>query len=193
MQHRNRIPVLALMGLHFTGCAGDDDKPDPIVGDWGAVQLDGEKLPIMESEGPYSAVYGLRMSIEDDLVGAFEYYGVLDYDSYEYRHSYGSELIVDDSAAPKYRIEVQKDFLGGGDIDYSDSVGTAVTSDGYDDGGYLGDGSPTVDLAAPGRPIVAPAELILTCTLDQDLLTCSSEDVKSLVFKRQVPVAPEKG
>ncbi|MCY1010279.1 hypothetical protein OV079_32870 [Nannocystis pusilla] len=108
MQHRTRIPVLALMGLHFTGCAGDDDKPNPIVGDWGAVQLDGDKLPSMYSEGPYSSVYGLRMNIEDDLVGAFEYYSVLDYDSYEYRHSYGSELVVDDSAAPKYRIEVQK-------------------------------------------------------------------------------------
>lgn len=191
MQHRNRIPVLALMGLHFTGCAGDDDQPNPIVGDWGAVQLDGEKLPQVYSEGEYAAVVGLRMNIEDDLVGAFEYYSVLDYDSYEYRHSYGSELIVDDSAAPKYRIEVQKDLLGG-DVDYSDSVGTAVTSDGYD-GGYLGDDSPTVDLAAPGRPIVAPAELILTCTLDQDLLTCSGDDVKSLVFKRKVPVAPGEG
>ncbi|MFZ6184307.1 hypothetical protein [Nannocystis pusilla] len=192
MPHRTRIPVLALMGLHFTGCAGDDDKPNPIVGDWGAVQLDGDKLPSMYSEGPYSSVYGLRMNIEDDLVGALEYYSVLDYDSYEYRHSYGSELVVDDSAAPKYRIEVQKNFFGG-DIDYSDSVGTAVTSDGYGDGGYLGDDSPTIDLAAPGRPIVAPAELVLTCTLDQDLLTCSSDDVKSLVFKRQVPVAPEEG
>lgn len=190
MHPRNRIPVLALMGLHFTGCAGDDDPPNPIVGDWGAVQLDGEKLPQVYSEAEYSAVVGLRMNIEDDLVGAFEYYSVLDYDSYEYRHSYGSELVVDDSAAPKYRIEVQKDLFGGG-VDYSDSVGTAVTSDGYD-GGYLGDDAPTIDLAAPGRPIVAPAELILTCTLDQDLLTCSGDDVKSLVFKRKVPVAPEK-
>ncbi|PCC71734.1 hypothetical protein SAMN02745121_03087 [Nannocystis exedens] len=191
MQHRTRIPVLALVGLHFTGCTGDDDKPDPIVGDWGAVQLDGEKLPDVYSEGPYTALVGLRMIIEDDLVGAFEYYSVLDYDDYEYRHSYGSELIVDDSAAPKYRVEVQKNFLGD-DVDYTDSVGMAVTSDGYDSG-YLGDDSSAIDLAAPGRPIVAPAELILTCTLDQDLLTCSGGDLKSLVFKRQVPVKPQEG
>ncbi|WAS94728.1 hypothetical protein [Nannocystis punicea] len=197
MQHRTRIPALALLGLHFTSCTDGDDKPDPIVGEWGAVQVEGEKLPDVYSDGPNMIVTGLRMIIEDDLAGDFAYYGVIDYDDYEYRSSFGSELVVDDSAAPKYRIEVQQNPLGG-DVDYSDSAGADIGSDGYDTYGYLGDGdgrSPSDELAAPRRPIAAPAELVLTCTLDQDVLTCTSdvEDLTSLVFKRKVPVEPAEG
>jgi hypothetical protein len=198
MQHRTHIPALALLGLHFTGCTGgDDDKPNPIVGEWGAVQVEDDKLPYVSADGPHTVVAGMRMIIEDDLAGDFDYYYVIDYDDYEYRSSLASELVVDDSAAPKYRIEVQQNPLGG-DVDYSDSVGMAVTSDGYDTYGYLGDGdgrSPSDELAAPPRPIVAPPELVFTCTLDQDVLTCTSdaEGLMSLVLKRKVPVEPAEG
>jgi hypothetical protein len=189
-----RIPLLALVGLQFTRCTGGDEAPaNPIVGDWGAVQRDGDKLPDVYVHGPSTDVSGLRLEIDDDLGGSFEYYSELTYDTYEYRHSFGSELLVDDSAAPKYRIEVQKDILGG-DEAYTDSVGTAVTSDGYDDEGYGGDGL-APGLAAPSGPIVAPAELVFTCTLDQDTLTCTGEGSapKSLIFKRKLPAAAGEG
>ncbi|MCY1061001.1 hypothetical protein [Nannocystis sp. SCPEA4] len=206
MQHRIHIPALALLGLSFTGCPDDEDKPNPIVGDWSAIQLDGEKFPVVYSEDSYTGIYGLRLTVEDDLAGRIDYYSVVDYDDFSYQHSFGSDLVVDASGAPKYRLEVRKDPFDGDDVDYSDTAAAATSeaydSDGYDssgtdgDGtgtdGYLGGGSSLRELAAPHRPILAPAEVVLTCTLEQDILTCAAEPngPKSVVFKRKVEVEP---
>ncbi|MBZ5708311.1 hypothetical protein [Nannocystis pusilla] len=201
MQHRIHVPALALLGLSFTGCPDDEDKPDPIVGDWSAIQLDGEKFPAVYSEGSYTAIYGLRLTVEDDLAGRIDYYSVVDYDDFSYQHSFGSDLVVDAGAAPTYRIEVRNDLFGGGDVDYSDTA-AAATSEAYDSygddssgtggDGYLGEGSAARELAASHRPILAPAEVVLTCTLEQDVLTCAAEPngPKSVVFKRKVEVKP---
>ena len=207
MQHRTNIPALALLGLTFTGCPADEEPPpDPIVGEWTAVQVDGEKFPLVYNEGSYTGIYGLRLTVEDDLAGHVDYYEVIDYDDFAYQHSFGSDLVVDASGAPKYRLDVRKDLFGGGE-DYSDTASASTAgyddSDGYDtgydtgtdSGGYLGEGSPVAGLAAPRRPILAPAEVVLTCTLEQDVLTCAGDDdgPMSIVFKRKVEVEPAEG
>lgn len=188
MEQRTNIPVLAILGLSFTGCPGGDE-PNPIVGEWGAVQLDGEKLPEVYEMGPYSAISGLRLTVEDDLAGGLAQYYEYDYGDYEIHYSLGTDLVVDDSQAPKYRVELVHDLFGGDDS--YDSVGSAVTSDGYGDGGYLDDGDDAPPLAAAPHPVLAPAELVLTCTLEQDVLTCAAgegDGPRSLVFKRKRPV-----
>lgn len=209
MQHRTNIPALALLGLTFTGCPADEDPPpDPIVGDWSAVQVDGDKFPVVYNEGSYTGIYGLRLTVEDDLAGHIDYYEVIDYDDFAYQHSFGSDLVVDASGAPKYRLDVRKDLFEG-DGGYSDTASASTTdgdydSEGYDtgydtggtdSGGYLLPGSPLAELAAPRRPILAPAEVVLTCTLEQDVLTCAGDDngPMSIVFKRKVEVEPAEG
>jgi len=204
MQHRTHVPALALLGLTFTGCPADEEPPaDPIVGDWSAIQVDGDKFPVVYNEGSYTSLYGLRLTVEDDLAGHIDYYSVVDYDDFAYQHSFGSDLVVDASGAPKYRLDVRTDLFEG-EEDYSETA-SAVTSDGYDSdgydtsgsdsGGYLVDGSPIAELAAPRRPILAPAEVVLTCTLDQDILTCAGDEggPMSVVFKRKVEVEPAEG
>lgn len=49
-----------------------------------------------------------------------------------------------------------------------------------------GDGAPR-PLAAPSRPDLAPAELVLTCTLDQDTLSCETDGERPvpIVFTRR--------
>lgn len=187
MEPRTNIPVLAILGLSFTGCPGEDE-PNPIVGEWGAIQLEGSKLPEFYERGPYSTLSGLLLTVEDDLSGSFAHYYETDLGDYEIHYNLGTELVVDASGAPKYRIELVHDLFGGGDY-YYDSVGYGEAPD--SDGEYLGDGDDAPPLTAPPRPVIAPPELVLTCTLDQDVLTCASDDSdgpKSIVFKRKQPV-----
>lgn len=190
MEQRSNIPVLAILGLSFTGCPGGGE-PNPIVGEWGAVQLDGEKLPDVDEMGPYSAISGLRLTVEDDLSGSLAHYYENDHGDYEIHYSLGTDLVVDDSEAPKYRVELVHDLFRGGDGDYYDSVGYAVPSAGHDDSDDLDDGDDAPPLAAAPRPVLALAEMVLTCTLEQDVLTCvagEGDEPHSLVFKRKQPV-----
>lgn len=190
MDSRTKIPALALLGLSFTGCPGGDDEPNPIVGEWGAIQFDGMKLPTVETyDGVGPIVSGIAMTVEDDLAGELAFYSDVDYGDYQSHYSYGTDLVVDDSEAPKYRVELARDMFGVGEPPYYDtSGGTAVTSDGYDTG-YVGDGDDGLvqPLSAPIRPAPAPAELVLTCTLDQDVLSCESDadEATRIVFKRK--------
>lgn len=194
MEQRTHIPVLALLGLNFTACAGEEEPANPIVGEWNAVQFDGEKLPQLESYEQYTFVHGLRMIVDDELEGDIEYYYVVEYGDIEYHSTHGTQLVVDDAGAPKYRFEVSRDLFDGDD--YYDTIGVPDTSDGEYDSGYLGDDDderPASDaLAAASRPTLAPAELVLTCTLEQDTLSCAADEgaPMSVVFKRKKPVEP---
>lgn len=176
MDHRNHIPALALLGLSFTACP-EDAPPNPIVGEWGAVQVDGDKFPQSYSYDSYTSVYGLQMIVEDDLAGQLEYYGEIDYGDHEYHSQFGSDLVVDELGAQQYRVELTHDLLRGDDV-YYDTIGRS--------GDDIGDGDP---LAAPIRPNLAPAELVLTCTLDQNILTCEPDDgsPSSIIFRRKAP------
>ena len=174
MDNRTHIPALALLGLSFTACP-EDAPPNPIVGEWGAVQIDGDKFPQSYSDDSYTAVYGLQMIVEDDLAGQLEYYVEIDYGDHEYRTKLGSDLVVDELGAQQYRVELTHDLLGRDDGAYYDTVGRS--------GDDIGDG----DRSAPIRPNLAPAELVLTCTLDQDILTCEPDDgsPSSIIFRRK--------
>lgn len=187
MDSRTKIPALALLGLSFTSCGGDE--PNPIVGAWGAISLEDMKLPY---SGPYNGgtiAQGFVLTIEDDLTGALDFYAEYDFSDYNAHYSYGTDLVVDDAAAPKYRIELAHDLLGefvGDDEPPSESAGASA---GYADD--IGDGLP---LALPPRPAPAPAALILHCNLTGDVLTCASEaDAPiDIVFKRK-PTSDDDG
>lgn len=99
MDHRTQIPALALLGLSFTGCPGDD-SPSPIVGDWFVSEIDGQTLPIVDNYDSYTFEYGMEMTIEDDLAGQFGIYYQTDFGDYAARYTDGTDLVVDESAAP---------------------------------------------------------------------------------------------
>jgi len=216
MYERMRIPGLALLTLSLTDCVdrkgGDGDGAgDPIVGDWYAVKIDGETFPMIVNMGPYMIHSGLDLRVSDDLRGSFMLVNEIDYDDYLVRYEQGSTIVVDASAAPKYRIDVKRDPFGDGreeegyDESYgptsvgygsegydSDGYDTAATSGGYDTdggsgGGVLGEQGAARPLQIPLAPRGAPADMVLRCTLDGKVLSCQrdgDDEPKALVFQR---------
>ena len=75
MDDRAKIPGLALLSLSFTTCVdrsnSDDPDVDPIVGDWHAIEIDGDKFPMVYSEAPYFLQSGGEVSVTADLKGRF--------------------------------------------------------------------------------------------------------------------------
>ena len=177
MNHRTQIPALALLGLTFTACTGDE--PPAIIGEWGAIQLDGEKLPYVYSDGPYRVVSGLSMTVEGDLAGHMEIYDDVDLGDYGHHTEYGTDLVVDELGASRYRIELAYDLLGEGNPYYNDADGGSEEPIGEGDALRVG------GLAAPIPPSLAPAGAAFTCTLDQDTLSCETEGATSIIFKRK--------
>lgn len=196
MENRAAIPMLAILGLSFTDCTDKPEPANPIVGEWVAIQIDGEKFPMTYQEGPYSAAYGVDMEIEEDLAGDIAFYQEADYAGLHQRTETSSELVVDESEAPKYRIEIAKDFFFG-DEGYYDtgytSIGYTADTGYYGTGGYTStagpiDESPSRPIKLPSSPNAAPAEMILNCTLDVDALACEREgegEPAKIIFKRR--------
>lgn len=197
MDNRAAIPALALLGLSFTGCTNKGELTETIVGDWRAVEIDGEKRPTVESGDGTVARYGFQLIVEDELDGDLAYYTDIEYGALTERREYGGDLMVDDADAPKYRIVVD-DFIGLLYEDYSDyneSVGP-----GYGTGGDPGYGTTGALLDDLARPIAAPREpgfasptFTLACTLAGDTLTCDREGaeddeaLRTWVFARHKP------
>ncbi len=207
--------MIALLGLSLTDCKGDD--PDPIVGDWSAVQVDMEKYPMVGGEGPDDVRIGFNMHIEADLLGELEFYSVYSYseEDISLRGEYGLGLSVEAEAAPTYRITVRgfaEDFIGeGGDVYYSDdgySENGGYGETGYSETGYAETGSADTGYASSGvlgevpqqdgdrgvrRSSAAGSTLVLSCTLAADALECSNADksdpdsFQSLSFVRKTP------
>ncbi|PCC71735.1 hypothetical protein SAMN02745121_03088 [Nannocystis exedens] len=208
MDPRSKIPGLALLALSFTQCTGREQTADPIIGDWRAVQVDGEKHPQAHAydEG---FLIGEQLRIGDDLAGELALYQSAELDGLDYNAERVADLVVDASEAPKYRIEVAHDFFEGGkepyDVpsypDYGDDTGYADT--GADDTGYADSGADSGALAEPGddlaglRPLklpsapqLAPEGTVFACTLEGDTLTCDregAEEFKHWVFTRIRP------
>lgn len=208
MDQRSKIPALALLGLSFTQCTGREQAANPIVGDWRAIQVDGEKHPVMGGYNGDTRV-GEQIRIADDLEGEMSRYEAAQYDGLDYLSETIAALVVDDSAAPKYRIDVAADLF---DVyDYSDPVDSygSPDSEGYADSGYADAGgpdsgygdsgsdpadeaSPPADrpvkpLTVPTTPDLAPGAVVFDCTLDGDTLTCDREgatELKHWIFTR---------
>jgi hypothetical protein len=181
MDHRAAIPALALLGLSFTDCTGHGEQPT-IVGDWRAVEIDGEALPWVEADGPIAVRSGFEMVIDDDLTGELSYYEEFEDGPLSHHSEQGGDLLVDDAGAPDIKIVVD-DFYG---FHYEDDSSSGS------------DGAPLhADLARPIAAAPAPAgafpTFTLACTLDGDLLTCDREgagagdDFKRWVFRRHEP------
>jgi hypothetical protein len=215
MPDRIKIPALALLGLSLTDCTGREPADDPIVGDWRAIQIDGEKQP--QSYTPYADVtftVGQQLRIDPDLAGEMVAYQNAEEDGLQYDYEYLSDLAVEAQGGGKYRVEVARDVGMNGDYTdpgypdtgrpdtggYDDGT-TGDDSGGYDSGGYdsgapetggyaipIADGRvPLRPLAQPSAPNLAPAELVLQCTLDGDTLTCDQSGAdapKHWVFTR---------
>ena len=206
-----RIPGLALLSLSLTDCvdrnSGSDG--DGIVGDWHAVKIDGEVFPMTESEGAYVLEYGVELHVNADLKGSLLSVAYANEDGYIGGYEQGSRIVVDASDAPNYRIDVVHDLFG--DEGYASgpeptatgydsyvSIGDDTDPTGYDtdtSGGYDTDTSggaleapgPSRPLRAPRMPRLAPAEMVLRCTLDADVLNCNrdGDELPSvLVFER---------
>ncbi|MDC0717961.1 hypothetical protein [Nannocystis bainbridge] len=202
MESRNNIPGLALLALSFTGCAGGDPAPDPIIGDWRAIQVDGAKQPSTESYGGEPFLRGTQLRIGDDLAGELALYRTADYDGIDYDGERVADLVVVASGAPKYRIEVGHDFFDGDGDESSPAepiTGYADTEYGdTEDPGGADDGALAEDddlagvrpLKLPGAPALAPAATVFACDLAGDTLTCDREgadDKKHWVFARIRP------
>jgi len=208
IDNRVKIPVFALLTLSMTDCVerSPGSDADPIIGDWHAVKIDADMFPMVQSEGPYMTELGVKLHVGSDLQGTLLQAIESEYDGYVGGYEQGSTLIVDASAAPKYRIDVRHALFG--PEPYEETYGPATTIGGYDTGGYDTGYVPDTDtdgytdtdtggaLAGPGssRPLRipesprrAPAEMILRCTIDEDYLNCErdgDEDPKLLVFER---------
>ncbi|WAS94729.1 hypothetical protein [Nannocystis punicea] len=202
MEQRSKIPGLALLALSFTQCTGREQAPDPIIGDWRAIQVDGEKHPKSETGYGEPILRGEQLRIRDDLAGELALYATQDYDGLEYNAERVAELVVDASEAPKYRIEVVHDLFEN-DEPYDEPV---VPDTGYADTGYADSGAEDTDtgdtgalagedddlaevrpLKLPSAPELAPAEVVFDCTLERDTLTCDREgadELKHWVFTR---------
>ena len=206
MDQRSSIPGLVLLALSFTHCGANDPAADPIVGDWRAIQVDGEKHPQNASYG--DGLVGELLHVDADLEGDMTRYETRDADGFDYLLESIADLVVDASAAPKYRLDVAHDFFDGSydqpsvpggtgqpDTGYADS---GVPDPGYDDTGDTdtGDYANADDLAEarplklPTDPALAPGALIFDCTLEGDTLTCDregAEELKHWVFTRVRP------
>lgn len=195
--------------------SGPDGDLDPIVGDWHAITVDGAAFPVLSSEGPYMVRSGLELRVSETLSGSFMLVTEVQYEDYLGRYEEGSTLVVDASGAPKYRIDIKHDPLGkqgyaeegyyepyetgptsiGPDSDGYDSVGydTEFTTggdssgSGGSSGGALGEPGAARPLQIPLAPRLAPAEMVLRCTLSGERLNCErdgDEEPKVLVFQR---------
>lgn len=203
MDQRSKIPGLALLGLSFTQCTGREQAPDPIIGDWRAIQVDGEKHPQSHA---YDArlLTGEQLRIGDDLAGELAIYQQAEFDGLDYDTERVSDLVVDASEAPKYRIEVAHDFFEVGQEPYeppyyNDVGGYGDVDTGYADSGADDTGAPAEEgddlaglrpLKLPGAPQLAPGGTAFACTLERDTLTCDREgadDFKHWVFTRIRP------
>ena len=191
MDPRTRIPVLALLGLSCTDCTERGGSvPDPIVGEWRAVDIDGEAFPLMVSDEDYALRVGWALEIRESHRGKLAYYYEEEgeYDLIARSESY-SDLMVAVDDAPKYRITLAGDL--------SDIVGY----DGYEGGptqpddsyggssGYATEGD-TTDLTTGALDLdeqafdefelelgdaVHPTRagtMILDCELAAEVLTC---------------------
>jgi hypothetical protein len=204
MDQRSKIPGLALLALSFTQCTGREQASDPIVGDWRAIQVDGEKHPHSYAYDD-GILVGEQLRIGDDLAGELALYQQGEFDGLDYNAERVSDLVVDASEAPKYRIEVAHDFFavgqeppsyydvtGAPDTGYYDDTGAA--DPGADDSGSPaeeGDGLAGLrPLKLPSAPELAPGSTAFACTLEGDTLTCDREDADALkhwVFTRIRP------
>jgi hypothetical protein len=207
MEQRSKIPGLALLALSFTQCTGREQASDPIIGDWRAIQVDGEKHPqsVAYYGGPF--LRGEQLRIGDDLAGELALYAAADYDGLDYNTERVAELVVDASEAPKYRIEVVHDLFEGNEpYDDPPEPITGYADTGYADTGYADSGDEDTgtgdtgalageddDLAKvrplklPSAPELAPAEVVFDCSLERDTLTCDrvgADAFKHWVFAR---------
>ena len=220
MDQRIKIPGLALLSLSLTECVEREPgaDADPIVGEWHAVLIDGQKYPLAHSEDSYMQESGFDLRVEADLQGVLVFATDFNYEGYVSSSEQGSTVVVDASEAPKYRIDVThvpiRDIGDDGrPSEPTDSYNPTIT--GYDDTGNTGDygdagGEPTSgmpydpygglelpDTARPLRiplaPTAAPAEMVLRCTLDADVLNCKrdgSEKPLTWVFERDAEPVP---
>ncbi len=196
MDPRRKIPALALLGLSCTEC---DAEPDPIVGEWLAVDIDGQSFPMIEPNDPDDITVGWRLQVEPDHQGVMAYYHAAMTPDLRYSYEYYSELTVDDGAAPRYRFTVKGDLsdvvrgdgdepysitLTGVDTEYSATEGYGETygdtgdtgGDSYGSTGALDHDEQVFDefeleLSAIPRPAAA-GTLILDCELAAGALTC---------------------
>lgn len=216
MDPRTTIPALALLGLSCTDCTDrGDNGSDPIVGEWLAVDIDGDAFPIVEDDERR----GWALEITAEHRGDLAYYNEQVEDGLVNRYEYYSDLTVLDEQAPKYRITVKGDLSDAfGHDEYADGGVVTVTAS---DGGYdatsdtvgdtigdttAGDGGYTtgaldpdehsfdefeLELGNPVHPQLA-GTMILDCELAAEVLTCNrkpgltdSGELKVWRFERQ--------
>lgn len=137
MDDRAKIPGLALLSLSFTTCvaqAPTDPDADTIVGEWHAVEIDGDKFPMTYSEAPYFVQNGVEMSINAKLRGRLVNVQESYYNGYQGRTESGSTLVAEHTSGPRYRIDVTRDPFGG--HGYDEGYDEGYYDDGYADGYY---------------------------------------------------------
>lgn len=185
MDPRTRIPALALLGLSCTDCA-ERTTSDPLIGEWHAVDIDGDAFPMVEDSGRV----GWLLEVDDNGRGRLAYYEEEEEDAGALnRYEYYSDLTVDAPDGSKYRLTISGDLSDlVGDGDYSEPVTSVGGSDGYADGGsgYAESGYATTGALDPDersfdefelelRDALRPSRagtMILDCELAADVLTC---------------------
>ncbi len=212
MDDRAKIPGLALLSLSFTTCVERNpvtpEDGDDIVGQWHAVAIDDDKFPIVYAEGGARYEIGVELFVDAALSGSLTIVQDSEYEGYIDHRENGSVLTVDAGDAPKYRIEVRRDLFGGEEPEpttvtitgyetgYYGTTGydSVAPTSGYDPttGGVVGGPGSALPLQIPLAPSLAPAAMILNCTLAGDKLTCDrgdDDEPKHWVFERDDPDA----
>ena len=214
MDPRTQIPVIALLGLSCSDCTERDGEVDPLVGEWEAIEIDGEKYPIVETsppgEGPGVALRrGWDLEVTAAHSGTLAYFFEYGDGDASYRNEYYSDLEVDAKDAPKYRLSIRGDLVHiGGDDYYTTGYDTGVGTDteagpGTDtdyatSAGALDDDELVFDefereLVGAPRGTRAAAMMILDCELKAEQLHCGRQigadddgEKKAWIFARVV-------
>lgn len=154
MDHRAKIPALALLGLSCVERSSVEDI-DPLVGEWQAIEIDAQAFPMMGTMEGVVLQSGWELNITAEHVGKMSTYYQAEYDGVTQRYGYSADLEVDGDAAPKYRITVKPDLTDVfdepdyPDTGYNDTGYTSITTlttisdTGYGDSGYDGTDSAT--------------------------------------------------
>lgn len=156
MDPRYKIPAIALLGLSCSECTErSGDGSDGLVGDWEAIEIDGEKYPRVEKDGASELRLGWELRVTADAGSTLATFQEFGYADVVNRIEYYSDAEIDESAAPKYRLTVKADLLElRGDEPYSSTEGNAesgaVTDTGYADTGYADSGYGGSDTDASG-------------------------------------------
>jgi hypothetical protein len=104
MQPFQKIPPLALLGLVYTGCGGDDEAT--LVGRWDAVEINGMTYPWNTTEDGVQYTNEVELTIDADLSGLWAQNISAMGGSDDYSYDYDYPLTVEETETGAYVLSI---------------------------------------------------------------------------------------